>query len=145
MLVASDDLPMPGRPASTIRPDGGRPPIMRSRARRPVGTPEREGVGRAAVVARVDHRGRLGGEAREVLASVKAGDVEVRGQEGLERDRRRGLAGAHQRADVLVDLLMQRLEEVLWLEEVGDAIERLVIDENRAEQRLLDAILVNNE
>ena len=37
----------------------------------------------------------------------------------------------------LVDLLMQGIEEVLRLEERGDAVHRLVVDEDRAEQRLL--------
>ena len=32
---------------------------------------------------------------------------------------------------------MDRLEEMLRLEEVGDPVERLVVDEDRAEQRLL--------
>ena len=104
--------------------------------------PQREVVDRAAVVGGVDDRGRLGREPGEILARVQPADVEVGRQEGLERDRRRALAGAHQRGDVLVDLLMQRLEEMLGLEEVGDAIVRLVIDEDRAEQRLLDLDIV---
>ena len=37
----------------------------------------------------------------------------------------------------LVDLLMDRLEEMPRLEEVGDAVERLVVDQDGAEQRLL--------
>ena len=37
----------------------------------------------------------------------------------------------------LVDLGVDRLEEMLRLEEVGNAIERLVVDEDRAQQRLL--------
>ena len=40
-------------------------------------------------------------------------------------------------AAMLVDLLMDRLEEMLRLEEVGDAVERLVVDQDGAEQRLL--------
>ncbi|MBZ5602644.1 MAG: hypothetical protein LAO79_10095 [Acidobacteriia bacterium] len=39
---------------------------------------------------------------------------------------------------------MERLEEVLGLEEIGDAIERLVIDEDRAEQGLLDLDIVRS-
>ena len=34
-------------------------------------------------------------------------------------------------------LLVDRLEEMRRLEEVGDAVERLVVDQDRAEQRLL--------
>src|SRR5262249_46044717 len=79
-----------------------------------------------------------------ILAAIEARDVEIRGEEGLQRDRGRGLAGAYQRADVLVDLLVQWLEEVLGLEEVGDAIERLGIDEGPADQRLLDLHVVRS-
>ena len=43
---------------------------------------------------------------------------------------------------MLVDLLMDRLEEMLRLEKVGDAIERLVVDEDRAQQRLLGLDIV---
>ena len=57
---------------------------------------DREVVDRAAVVLGVDDGGRFGGEAREILAGVQPADVEVGGQEGLERDRRRDLAGADQ-------------------------------------------------
>src|SRR6185369_11150940 len=53
-------------------------------------------------------------------------------------DRARDLAGAHQRTGEVVDLLMHRIEEVRGLEEVRDAIERLVVDEDGAQQRLLD-------
>ena len=40
MLVASEVLPMPGRPARITRSEGCRPPIMRSRSVRPVEMPE---------------------------------------------------------------------------------------------------------
>ena len=39
---------------------------------------------------------------------------------------------------LLVDLPMQRIEEVHRLEEIGDAIEGFVVDQDRAEKRLLD-------
>ena len=39
--------------------------------------------------------------------------------------------------DELIDLLMDRLEEMFRIEEIGDAVERLVVDQDRAQQRLL--------
>ena len=46
---------------------------------------------------------------------------------------------------MLVDLLVDRLEEMLRLEEVGDAVERLVVDEDRAQQRLLRLDIVRRD
>ena len=48
--------------------------------------PDREIVDGAAVVLGVDDGRRFGGEPREILACVQAGDVEIGRQEGLERD-----------------------------------------------------------
>ena len=45
----------------------------------------------------------------------------------------------------LVDLAVDRLVEMLGREEVGDAIERLVVDEDGAEQRLLGLDVVRRE
>ena len=75
-----------------------------------------------------------------VSDSVRAhllADVEVGGEEGLERDRACGLAGADQLRGDLVDLLVQHFREVLGLEKVRDAIEGVVVDEDRAQQGLL--------
>ena len=98
--------------------------------------PDGEIVDGASVVLGVDHRRRLGGEPREVLARGQPGDVEIGRQERLQRHGARDLAGADQARAELEDLGMDRLEEVLRLEEVGDAVERLVVDQDRAQQRL---------
>jgi hypothetical protein len=45
-------------------------------------------------------------------------------------------------AAFLVDLPMQRVKEVPGLEEIGNAVERLVVDQDSAEQRLLDLDVV---
>ena len=58
-------------------------------------------------------------------------------EERLERDRRRLLARGDQLGGRLVDLLVQRIVEVVRLEEARDAVVRLVVDEDGAEQRLL--------
>ena len=47
------------------------------------------------------------------------------------------LVGADQLARHLIDAPVHRLEEMDRLEEVGDAVEGLVVDEDGAEQRLL--------
>ena len=73
-----------------------------------------------------------------------AADVDVGAEEGLERDRRRDLAGADQIARKLIDLLVDRLEEMLRLEEIGDPVERLVVDQDRAQQRLLRLDIVRS-
>ena len=97
-----------------------------------------EVVDGAAVVARVDDGGGVGGEPAEVLRHGEAGVDRLGGlEEGLERDRRRLLARGDQLGGRLVDLLVQRIVEVVRLEEARDAVVRLVVDEDGAEQRLL--------
>ena len=64
------------------------------------------------------------------------------GKNVFKRHRRRQLVGADKSAGQLVNALMDRLEEMLRLEEVGDAVERLVIDEDGAEQRLFGLDIV---
>ncbi len=98
---------------------------------------DREVIDGAAEILGIDDRGRLGGEPRQVLIERKAGDIQIGRQERLQGHRRRQLVGADQTAGKLKDLPMNRLEEMLWLKEVGDAVERLVIDQDRAQQRLL--------
>ena len=58
-------------------------------------------------------------------------------EEGPQRDRRRLLARGDQLRQRLVDLLVQRIVEMLGFEEARDAVVRLVVDEDGAEQRLL--------
>ena len=100
-------------------------------------SPHREVGDGAAVVGGVDDGGGFGGEAGEILAGVEPADVHVGRQEGLQRDRRGDLAGADQVRGQLIELLMDRLEEMLRLEKIGDPVERLVVDDDGAEQRLL--------
>src|SRR5271163_568182 len=57
-------------------------------------------------------------------------------EEGLERHRRRQLAGPDQRSRDLEDAAMNFLDEVLASEEIRDAVERVIVDQDRAEQRL---------
>ena len=71
------------------------------------------------------------------MGDRQAGNVDVGGQEGFQRDRRGELAGADEAARDLVDLLMDRLEEMRRFEEVGDPIERFVVDQDGAQEGLL--------
>ncbi len=103
---------------------------------------QRQVVDGTAVVGGVDDGGGFGGEAREVLAHRQAGDVDVGRQEGLQGDRGRGLADPHQRRGNLIDLLVDRLEEMPRLEKIGDPVERLVVHQDGAQQRLLQLDVV---
>ena len=64
------------------------------------------------------------------------------GQEGLDGDRVGLLAGADDLGRDLVDLAVDALVEMLGFEEVRDAVERLVVDQDGAEQRLLGLDIV---
>ena len=96
------------------------------------------------VVGGVEDGGGLGREAGKILRDRDFGDQRF-GQVGLDRDRRRRLAGADDLADDLVDLAMHRLIEMLGHEEIGDAVEGLVVDQNGAQQRLLGLDVVRGE
>jgi hypothetical protein len=80
--------------------------------------------------------GGLRGEAREVLRNRDAAEILV-AEKGLERDRRRDLAGLDEGRRDLVDAPVQILEEVRGLEEVRDPVIGVVVDQNRTEQGLL--------
>ena len=105
---------------------------------------DRQVVDGMAVVLGIDDGGRFGGEPREVLADGEAADIDVGVEESLERDRRRDLAGADQVAREFEDLLMDRLEEMLRLEKVRNAVEGLVVDQDSAQQRLFRLDIVRS-
>jgi hypothetical protein len=98
--------------------------------------PQREVVDRPAVVFGVDDRCRFRCQAREILRRRQPGDVRVRRQKGLQGHRRRDLAGADQPGRDFEDLLVDRFKEVPRLEEVRHPVEGLVVDQDRAKQRL---------
>ena len=101
----------------------------------------REVVDAAAIVVSVDDRRRFAGEAGEILRHRHAAEIVV-AEERLERDRRRQLARPDQRSGDLEDAAMDLLDEMLAPEEVGNAVERVIVDEDRAEQRLLGLEIV---
>ena len=57
-------------------------------------------------------------------------------QEGLHRYGIGHLADANEVSRDLIDATMQRLEEMGWLEEVRYPVKGIVIDQDRAQQRL---------
>ena len=79
--------------------------------------PRSEVVDRAPVVARVDDGGGVGGKPAQVLRDRQIGIDRLGGlEERLERDRRRLLAGGDQLGRRLIDLLVQRIVEMLRLQ-----------------------------
>src|SRR5262249_3574739 len=101
-----------------------------------------EVVDGAAVVLGVDDRGRFGGEPGQILVDGKAGNIRIARQEGLQCHRRSGLAGADKSAGQFENTLVNGFEEVLGFEKIRDAVERLVIDEDGAEQSLFGLDIV---
>ena len=81
-------------------------------------------------------------KSRQILIDGQTGDVEVARQKGFQRHRGRDFSSPDQAAGKLENALMDGLEEMLRLEKVGDAIESLVIDEDRAQQCLLGLDIV---
>ena len=66
-------------------------------------------------------------------------------EKGLQGDRRRDLAGLDEAGRDLVDAPVQLLEEMLRLEEVGDAVKGVVVDEDGPEKRLLGVDVVRRD
>ena len=97
--------------------------------------PHREIVDGAAVIGGVDDRRRLGGETGEILRDADAAEI-VFAQKGLQRDRRREFAGANELRRDIENAAVQFFGEILRLQEIRDAVESVVVDEDRAEQRL---------
>src|ERR1700734_2094855 len=97
--------------------------------------PHGEVIDAAAIVVSVDDGRRLAGEAGEILRHSDAAEIML-AKEGLERHRRRQLAGTDQRSRDLEDAAMNFLDEMLASEEIRDAVERVIVDQDRAEQRL---------
>ena len=97
--------------------------------------PEREVIDAAPVVVGVDDRRGFGGEARQILRHRNAAEVVV-AEEGLEGDRGGELALPDHGAGDLEDAAMNFLDEVLTTQEIGDAVEGVVVDHDRAEQGL---------
>ena len=103
---------------------------------------QRQFVDRASIILGIDDGGRFGGEAGEVLADRHAADVGFGRHEGLQRDRGGDLAHPDQAAGGLEDGLVDRLEEVLRLQKIRHPIERVIVDQDRAQHALLGLDIV---
>ncbi len=101
-----------------------------------------EVVDGAAVILGVDDGGGVGGEAAKILRHGQLADGLGAVEEGLQRDRGRALAGPDQLGGVVVNAAVQRVVKMLRLEEAGNAVAGLVIDEDRAEEGLLGLKIV---
>ena len=95
-----------------------------------------------AIILGIDDRRRIGGEASQILRDGKLAIRLVILEIGLERDRSRPLAAKHEFRGRLVDATVKRLEEMCRLEERGNPVDRLVVDEDGPEQRLFGLDIV---
>ena len=101
-------------------------------------TARRQIVNRAAILGRVDDRRRIRRQASEVLrhACLRVDRIGVL-EERFHRDRRRDFTCVDQRCERFKNPAMQRIEEMARRQKPGNAVERLVVNQDRTEQRLL--------
>ena len=92
---------------------------------------------RAAVIGGVDDGDHRGRQPPEILGAADLGERAVLIEQILERDRIGDLAALDQLGDGGEDAAMNRLGEVLGQQEVGDAVKGGVVDQYRAQERLL--------
>ena len=98
--------------------------------------PDRRLVDRAAIIGCIDDGRGVGRKPHQILRHGQPAEIGVR-QETLERDRRRDLAGADQRAHHVVDAPVNIFGEMLRLQKIRNAVKGLVVDQDRAQQRRL--------
>ena len=103
---------------------------------------QRQIVDVAAVVLGVDDGGGGAGEVAEVARAIGIDERRVAVERRLQGQRRRDLAAFDEGEDRLVDAPVNRLAEMLGLQERGNAIRRLVVDQHGAKQGLLGLDIV---
>ncbi len=104
--------------------------------------PHREFVDRAPVFFGVDDRRRRVGEARQILRAADFGQRRVALEEVLQRHRRGEVALRDQLRRRLVNSSVYGIEEMRRLEKARHAVVGLVVDEDRAQERLLRVDIV---
>ncbi len=97
----------------------------------------REVVDGAAIIGGVDDGDGFRREAREIVGDRHVADLLVGRQERLDGHRIGHLAHADEFGRNLEDLAVERLVEMRRLQEIGDTVKGVVVDEDGAEQRLL--------
>src|SRR6185312_7037611 len=98
---------------------------------------EMEVVDGAAVILGVDNGYHRGGKPREILRPADLLQRAILVEEIFQRDRIGELAALHQLGDRAEDAAMDAFGEMRRFQEFGDAVIGGVVDENRAQQRLL--------
>ena len=98
---------------------------------------DREVVDQLGVVAGGEERDRGAGEADEIGGAAELLEAGVVLEEGLDGDRRRERVAPDALGRDLEDPGVDRVEEVRGLHEARDPVVDVVVDEQRAEQRLL--------
>src|SRR5262249_8211132 len=96
----------------------------------------------AAVILGVDDGGGVRGGPSEILRDRKLTYRLFGLEEGFERDGGRTLSPEDQLCGSLVEPRMERIIKMSGLEEARDAIDRFVVDQDRAEQGLLSFNIV---
>ena len=92
---------------------------------------------KAAEIAGIDHVHRGGGEAREIRGAAGGLHILVALDIGLERDGAHQLAALDQASQGIEQLAVERIGEMLALEEFSDPMIGRVVHQNRAQQGLL--------
>ncbi len=99
--------------------------------------PQIEVVDRAPVMLGIDDRDGRVDEVREVLRAADVGQRPVLIEQVFQRDRVGDQAALDQLADRGVDTAVHRVAEMLLQQELGNPVIGRVVDQHRAQQRLL--------
>ena len=95
----------------------------------------------AAVIGGADHRHDAGREFGEIRGAAQVAEILVALEESLEGDGVGGLPALDQAGGGVEDPAMDGIEEMLGAEELGDALQRAVADQQRAQKRLLGLLV----
>ena len=99
----------------------------------------------ARIVAHIGQRGRGLRQTRQIAVTAHLDQARIGLHRRMQRQRRDDHAAALELGDHdLVDPRMQRIVEMLGLEDRGDPLDRLIVDQHRAEQRLLDVDVIGD-
>ena len=99
--------------------------------------PDRQIIDHLRVVPRRKGRGRAGGKAHEVGTAAKFGQALVVFHVGFQRDGAGQRVLGKPRGGAVKDARMDRVIEMLRADDRGDAVENIVVRQNRAQQLLL--------
>ena len=96
----------------------------------------------ARIILDVGNGGRGTRETDEIGLAADFGEPGVLLHQRLQGERRDGVALRPHAFDRVVQTLMQRIVEMVGLEHRRDALKRIIVDEDRAEKRLLDVDII---